>query len=569
MLNDARDLPPGSTLHADICIVGGGPAGLTLALELTRRGREVMLLEGGGTEPDAAAQSLSGGETAGDRFPALEETRWRELGGAAHLWNSQHGAGTGFRGAPLDPIDFEEREWIPGSGWPFGREELEPFYRRAQELLELGPFAYRGADWQRAADPPLPLNASSCVTSVWLFARQQRITVEMRQEVLDSPRAEVWLHANVTRLQPDGASTAVASVHASTPEGVPFQVRARTVILAAGGIENARLLLLSEGARPGGIGNEHGQVGRGFMEHQVAAGGVLTPRNRALLDAAGLYDQRSVNGATVMGQIQFSEDLMRRERLANLSFALYPRHPRHHRIRTQAIHSFEALAGALIRRRMPEDGGKHVREVIRGLDYVLASIVRKASGQRLFPYFVPGPELVHGAGWSNLPDKQRRFGAFEVLIHAEQLPHPDNRITLSDEKDRLGCRRARLEWRWRDADRANVARAQQLFAAEVERSGIGSYAPDLDADGGPRLRHAGLHHHMGTTRMHTDPRHGVVDAHGRVHGMENLYIAGCSVFPTGGFINPTLTIVALAIRMAERLNSTTSPDLHRPTETAA
>lgn len=553
MLHDAHDLPAGAVLDADVCIVGGGPAGTAIALELARRGVDACVLEGGGTEPDPAAQSLHEGTVSGDRYPPLAETRWRQLGGTSHLWNTRLGPDHGFRAAPLDPIDFERRDWVPHSGWPLGREQLEPYYRRAQEFFGLGPYAYEGASWEREEGPRLKLDPAACDTSVWQFSRRERFLEGPVAEAARSPRVAVWLHANVTGLETGASGGVVSRVQAATPEGKRFSVRARTVVLAAGGIENARILLLSGGEEGAGLGNGHDLVGRYFMEHQVVTGGILTPRDPALLDVAALYDERPVDGTWVMGQVRFTEATMRRERLLNLSFALYPRHPRHERIRDQAIHSFESLARAALRLRPPAEAGRHLREVLRSADYVAASLLRKASGQRLFRYFVPGPDLVSGDGWSALPDKRRRFGAFEVLLHTEQLPHPENRVVLSEERDRLGCRRPELRWRWRDEDRENVARAQRLFAAEVERAGIGRYDPRVDAEGRPVLRAAGLHHHMGTTRMHPDPRQGVVDADARVHGVGNLYVAGCSVFPTGGYINPTLTIVAMAMRLADHL----------------
>ncbi|MET0396646.1 MAG: GMC family oxidoreductase [Longimicrobiaceae bacterium] len=555
MLNDARSLLPDAVLEAGVCIVGAGPAGITIALELARRGVDTVVLEGGGTAPDPVVQSLNAGTTTGDCYPPLDETRQRQLGGTPHLWNTRLGSDFGFRAAPLDAIDFERRDWVPHSGWPFGLDELEPYYRRAQEASALGPYAYDGASWAGEQAPQLPLDAATCNTSVWQFSPRETFTVGLVQQVRESPRASVWLHANVTELETDESAGTVTRVRASTPGGTPFTVRAGTVVLATGGIENARLLLLSNRVQRAGLGNGRDLVGRYFMEHQVVTGGILTPHDRAIFDAAALYDERPVRGTWVLGQVRFTEAVMRRERLLNQSFALYPRHPRHHRIRDDAIHSFEALARGALRLRPPPGAGQHLRRVLGSLDYVGASLLRKASGQRLFSHFVRGPDLVEGDGWSALPDRRRRFGAFAVLLHTEQLPHPDNRVVLSEERDRLGCRRAELQWRWREADRDNVTRAQRLFAAEVERAGIGTYAPATDAGGGPVLRAAGLHHHMGTTRMHPDPGQGVVDEHGRVHGVGNLFVAGCSVFPTGGYINSTLTIVALALRLADHLAS--------------
>ena len=145
-----------------------------------------------------------------------------------------------------------------------------------------------------------------------------------------------------------------------------------------------------------------------------------------------------------------------------------------------------------------------------------------------------------------------RYGTLDVIVHAEQAPDRDNRITLSERRDSLGTRMAHLHWEWRPIDIDSVARMQELLKAELARSGVGRL--DLSrVDGRPELFNAGLHHHMGTTRMHADPRRGVVDEECRVHGVGNLFVAASSVFPTGGYINPTLTVLALAIRIADRV----------------
>jgi choline dehydrogenase-like flavoprotein len=178
-------------------------------------------------------------------------------------------------------------------------------------------------------------------------------------------------------------------------------------------------------------------------------------------------------------------------------------------------------------------------------------VARKLSGNRLFRYWEDGPSLT-AAGWSSLPDKPRRFGKVELVVHSEQAPHADNRVTLSDQRDALGSRLPRLHWEWRPIDYDSVRRTLTLLGQELARRSIGQLRV-TECDGRPLLMHAGIHHHMGTTRMHTDPSRGVVDSDCRVHDTPNLFMAGSSVFPTGGYINPTLTIMALSIRLADRL----------------
>ncbi|MGL4618309.1 MAG: GMC family oxidoreductase, partial [Chroococcidiopsis sp.] len=141
----------------------------------------------------------------------------------------------------------------------------------------------------------------------------------------------------------------------------------------------------------------------------------------------------------------------------------------------------------------------------------------------------------------------------ETHLIGEQAPNPDSRITLSRDRDKLGMNRVQLDWRLSPIDKYTIKRSQQLIAEEFERSGLGKMQIELGDDDASWRSLRGSYHHIGTTRMSNNPREGVVDEHCQVHGIHNLYIAGSSVFPTSGLSNPTLTIVALAIRLADRI----------------
>lgn len=556
MFLDARDLEAGALLAGDVCIVGAGPAGLTLARELAARGHDVLLLESGGLTEDPRTQALADGETVGDEYQPLVDTRARRFGGTSHFWNSGRGHGqVGFRVGPLADIDFERREWLPHSvGWPFGLETLEPYYRRVHEAAKLAPFAYAGRAWERGRAACLPVDEALLPTSVWHFGVAESFTEEPQADVAASRRITACLWANVVALETDETGRRVTGLRAACLDGKRFRVAARTVVLAAGGIENARLLLLSTDVQSQGIGNAHGLVGRYFMEHQMVKAGRLVPTDRSLYARCELYDTRNVDGRLMLGKLDLSSSAMRRERLLNGSAAFVPQHRLNHRARDSAVQATITLARHAMRGRVPAGAGALLREAVTYGDYVAATVLRKLSGRRLFPYYLPSPDLVAGATWSALPDQHRRWDWLDVTLHMEQAPHPDNRVTLGERRDALGLPLPRLHWRWNEVDVDTVLRFERLLAAELERAGVGRLELRLD-DGRPHLHHPGLHHHMGTTRMHVDPAQGVVDAHGRVHGVDNLYVAGCSVFPSGGYINPTLTILALAIRQADELAS--------------
>lgn len=552
MIIDALNLAAGTILETIVCVIGSGPAGLAAAHELSASGISTLVLESGGLGPDPVIDSLAQGETDGDAFCSLEITRSRRFGGTANLWDTRWDSGTlGFRGAPLDPIDFEARDWVPGSGWPFGPEHLEPFYRRAHDFSRFGPFEYAPAAWGASDASPLPLDGGLFETRMWLFGSQRTILEERREDLRRSPDATVVLHATAVDLLTQPETSRVTGVRAATAHGTSIEVRARFFVLATGGIENARLLLDSDKVRRDGIGNSSGTVGRYFMEHQMIRGGMVTLRDPALIDRMALYDERHVRGTPVMGRLAPSEAAMRRERLLNVGIAILPRHPRVHRFRWSSLDAFTELTRALRRRTAPQKPAARIGEISRGLDFVAARVARRLSGNRLFRYWEEGPSLT-SAGWSSLPDKSRRFGKLELVVHSEQAPHADNRVTLSDRRDVLGSRMPRLHWEWRAIDIDSVQRTLVLLGRELERSSIGRLRVS-ECDGRPFVMHAGLHHHMGTTRMHTDPTRGVVDGDCRVHDTPNVFIAGSSVFPTGGYINPTLTIMALSIRLADRL----------------
>ena len=555
MLTDARQLPADTTIESDVCIVGSGPAGLTIARELSGRGLRIALLESGGRDFEAAYQQLNEGQVSGDPYYPLEVTRRRQLGGTAQILNSVSGDDfISFRCGPMYPIDLERREGFRHSGWPVDLHHLDPFYRRAQVACGLGAYQYEGEAWSEPGAQPFSSPDDTLGTTVWQFADAAAFTRVAPEAVISAPDVDAYVHASVVELLTDETGQHVTALRIRCLDGKELTARARAYVLAGGGIENPRLLLLSRAVHAAGIGNEHDLVGRFFMEHPVVRCGTLTPDDRDLFNRASLYGMRRVNGTWVVGKLRLSEEVLRREKLLNLSALLLPRHPLHDRFRQESVDSLAALLSGARHLRLPSSAGKHLWNVITGLDYVAAVTARKLSRGALFRYWMPGPTLLGGRPWADLPDKDRRYTHFEVLLHTEQAPDPGNRVRLSDQKDALGVPKAHLEWRWDETSIDNVRRAEAALAREFARAGLGRLDIDVE-DGRPHLVIPGLNHHIGTTRMHEDPRHGVVDANARVHGVSNLFVAGSSVFPTGGYINVTLTIVALAIRLADHLKT--------------
>ena len=450
-------------------------------------------------------------------FP-LRLSRARAFGGSANALLDH-----GLRSSPLDPIDFEQRAEVPGSGWPFDLSALRPYYKRAQPICGLGRARYAAAGWVDSATA-LPLAAADALESV-VYQFGPRSTFPAYLEELASAEAvQLLLHANVVELATDEAGDRVRHLEVATLAGNRLRAQAQLYVLATGGIENARLLLLSRAAtHPTGLGNAHDLVGRHFMEHLHLVAGFVRPDDPAVAATLGFYQPHEVGGTAVEGMLRLREEERRREGLLNAVFHLRPT--------TQARIRPAVRAAGTVRHAWPR--GPFTRKLTRHARAAL----------------VGAPEVARAA-----LGRVRRTAPDRVALGtmAEQAPDPASRVTLGTGRDRLDLPVARLDWRVGDRDRESLRRSVDRIDEELRRAGLGRVEQPLGEERPPTLVRGGWHH-MGTTRMHGDPRHGVVDAEGRVHGTRNLYVAGSSVFPTGGAANPTLTIVALALRLAEHL----------------
>ncbi|HEY9739733.1 MAG TPA: GMC family oxidoreductase [Coleofasciculaceae cyanobacterium] len=549
MLIDARTLPTDEVIETDVCIVGTGPAGLTLARELIGQDFRVCVLESGGLDlPDADTQSLSEVETDGDFVQVPPDSRNRRFGGNSTYWGVNIGKGLlGLRHVPLDEVDFEKRDWLPYSGWPIKRDHLNPYYERAQEVCRLGPFAYEAEDWEDANSPRLPFIGDRVTTRIFQFGPGKAFYQDYRDEINRSSNITTYLHANAVELETDETARTVTRVRVACLQGNKFWVNAKFVILAAGGVESAHLLLLSNKTQKAGLGNENDLVGRFFMDHPLVYGGLFIPASPKLFSSMALYDLRQLSKGTVMGGLALTNEVIRREQLLNTSMLLLPR-PKKYRPSDAAISLKELVTGSGLKEG-PKGVFQHLSNVVTGIGDIASSAYDKLT-KKPEPFW---PNLSTG-GWSQLPNKEQIYNVFEVLHQTEQAPHPDNRLVLASEYDKLGRRKVLMQTRWRDVDIRNVKRAQTVFAEEIARAGLGRYEVELDGEL-PILSTPGTSHHMGTTRMHVDPKQGVVDENCRVHSVSNLFIASSAVFPTGGFGNPTLTIVALAIRIADQVKT--------------
>jgi len=542
MLIDARTLPDAHTIDADLCVVGGGVAGLTIAREFVGHDIDVCVLEQGGLEDEADAQRVNRGEVKGYPYWGLDYARHAQVGGASHRWGLTLADGRkGARFRPLDPIDFEQREEIPFSGWPFSKAELAPYYDRAQALFQIGPDRYDVARWTVPQEELLFRECPSLQTVGFQYGPRTAFTDEYRETVERADNVTVFYHARALAVETNEAGRAVSHIRAATPSGTEMTVRARAFVLAMGGIENARLLLVSTGTHAQGLGNHNDLVGRFFMEHLHFRAGVLWPRE---FSRYPLYTPHDQDGTTVHGKLALRSDVLRRERLRNFCFSLSPTaHPYDPLPTSEAFEAARVTWSTLRRGYLPD-----------------------APWSKLWTLLTKSGALVQHLG-TKLKEKMGEappLQAFSLHHFTEQAPNPDSRVRLSTRKmDRYGQPRARLDWRISDADVRDVLRGVELLKPEVERTDKWRLElTDYEQLPPPGIR--GGFHHMGTTRMHDDPHRGVVNTDGRVHGVANLFVAGASVFPTGGYANPTFTIGALALRLADHLRDELYPRTSRP-----
>lgn len=545
MFVDARLLPTEQVIETEVCIIGSGPAGIAIAREFIGHQTRVCILESGGLDCDSQAQLLSEAITVGDPFLSPQITRNRQFGGNSNVWAIKIGDGQiGVRYAPLDDIDFEQRDWLPYSGWAFPKSHLASFYERAQAVCHAGPFDYSAERWEGDRAPRLPLDPQKIDTSIFQFGPRNAFTHIYREELGQADNITVYYNATVVELEANDSSQAVTHAQVACLPGGRFRVAAKVFVLAKGGLENARLLLLSNKQQSSGLGNQHDLVGRFFMDHPLVDGGMFIPSDPDLFNKTAFYDLRRVNGTAILGKLTPAPALLRSEKLLNSAVLMFPRPSLR---QFDAIVAFKTMAEQLVDKQLPDQFFQRLVQVTKGLDYVaLASFLAATKKQSLLHGFGRG-------GWSELPNNQKRFKAFQLFYQTEQAPDPANRLVLSSERDSLGCQKLELNWYWGQVNRESVRRTHKILAEEIARASLGRLeTPPNELEAGYP---AGVAHHMGTTRMHVDPKQGVVDENCRVHGISNLYIAGSSVFPTGGYANPTLTIVALSLRLADHVKN--------------
>jgi choline dehydrogenase-like flavoprotein len=535
----------------DVCVIGAGPAGIVVALELARSGHSVALVESGGTTADRATQSL--GDTPhfdpSRHAPMALATR-RQVGGASNIW--------GGRCVPYDPVDFDDRPFIPDSSWPLGYDEISPYFQRASDWFFTGDARFRSDEVSGIAHkslvPGLPDgDVLSSTLERWSLPTNFGKEYATALRTTKGLRVETGLTCVQIVTSDDGA--AVSRVECRRLDGGRRDIAARHFVLACGALETTRLLLASDARHAGGIGNHSGLLGRFYMGH--LSGRIARVRFTTHPRATAYAYERDMQGVYLRHRLSFSRECQLREQLPNVvSWLVNPDI-------ADPAHGSGVLSFAYLALSSPTFGPRFVSEAIRraaigeGPRLVWPHVKNMLWDLPATLSFIPAFGVRRFLCWRKVPGffVRSASNAYPLHYHAEQVPNPESKVFLAPDRDDLGMRRLTIDLRYTEQDVSGVLRAHELWDDHLRSSRCGQleyYAGDLRsmvweqaADG---------YHQIGTTRMSTSPEQGVVDPCLRVHGVANLHIASSSVFVTSGQANSTFMIVAFGLRLADHLH---------------
>jgi choline dehydrogenase-like flavoprotein len=533
----------GSDLQHPVLVIGAGPVGLVHALELRRRGVEVMVLAGGIDGFSAEYQAMADADIVdAHRHAPMDMAVRRALGGTSLLW--------GGRCIPFDAIDFAGRPQVPLTGWPLSAADVKPWYRNAMRYLDAGPAEFVAPLPALAAMPDCRFDR----LERWSDGRNLR---QLHAEALANDRGlRICLGAVAVGLDIDPATGHVAGVRVAAASGERATISARAVVVACGGLETTRLLLTTQMHQPMAFGGPEGALGRFYMGHLEGRIADIVFADATLDNALSFFIDR--NGRYVRRRFTIADEVQHRDGLLNL--AAWPDNP----ALAEPAHRSAILSLAYLSLATPKLGAllapeavrrKHLEHGVQGVPRHLANILcgvpeaAREAARFLHGRYLAKPRL---PGFF-IANKARRYAFF---YHAEQAPNPASRVTLTDKRDALGIPRLRIDLRYDEIDARSVIASHRIFDRNLRDAGVAQL--DYTVPGSEQLasvleQATDGYHQIGTTRMSDSPATGVVDRDCRVHGTANLFIAGSSVFPTSGQANPTLLATALAARLAAHI----------------
>jgi choline dehydrogenase-like flavoprotein len=520
---DGREIPKGKIINTDVCIIGGGAAGISIAQEFLSANSSVIVLESGDYNYREQTQSLYDFVNIGHPMRSQQGyiSRNRYLGGTTNTW---HG-----RCAPLDPIDFTKRSWIPDSGWPISYDDIEPFYKKACKVLQIPEFdSFNFSNWSKYIyDYKSNMFDGSINADVYTLADSP---IQMRTKyaplLTESSNIQIILNSNVTEIESDENQSFVKKLIVATLEGNTFFVKAKYFVLTCGGWENARLLLVSRRYNSNGLANDHDIVGRYYMEHPKIRRGKIIPSSKVFKSQIMLWKRRLNKKGYLRLAFKLSENAQKENKLHNHSIELiYP-------------HSWlESVAAS--------------EAILRKLGFSHSAIHKLV---KISPQIFGLLEKIEIAQ-IKMPLQSEYVSLFN---HMEQTPNPESRVMLDNEKDALGVQKLKVKLLISDHEKESMIKFHDIFGNYIKDGDYGTFVSDLPNIREPWDGITDSSHHIGTTRMCENPKKGVVDDNCQVHGINNLFIASSSVFPTGGHANPTFSIVAISLRVADYLKSIVS-----------
>lgn len=501
-------------------VVGSGAAGLAVALRLEEAGEPVLLVESGGDPRDVPAMRAAGvlndGSVVGQPYWGLQAGRARVLGGATELWHGQC--------TRMHPLDLSCRPWVPESGWPIPIGDLAPWYDQAERWFGLSGRGYDRSRWQEHPRlSPLPWSTDRLLDDFTEYTPAPRLGSHYRPHLQRSRLITVLQNATVSRVVvADGRAT---GVEVRTLDGRVEKLTGLNVVLAAGAIENARILMLSDPAGIGlGSGRQH--TGRYLQDHPVVNTLRIHPADPTWLQDRSSHLHRGRQ--RLWPKVRLSPAAQQEEQLLNAN-ALFV-----YEYDEPGMEAARRLVDVMKRRREPEDVLPDVRRAAEAIPALLRTAYRRR---------------VKGLSAG------RPATAVHLQVWLEQAPNPDSRVRLGAATDPLGLPVAEVDWRIGEAEIRTSRQLSTWVAEDLERHGLATVEPlpGMFSDAAWLAAVGDAFHPAGTTRMSADPWSGVVDSNGQVHGVPGLHVAGSSVFPIAGYANPTLTIVALSLRLADRL----------------
>lgn len=505
-----------TSYDADLCIIGGGIAAYTLLSALSDSSMRVIVVERGGMKPGPSQEFEKTCHVSGHSFTGHLEGRYFGLGGTSEYWGGQ--------ALPLEEFDLAKKEWIDFSGWPIKIEDILPYYPDAEKLFQVDPVAYTTDVFKLRSLAPVPWNQSMIKLHFSKWSPRPNFKPNLIDAYSSSAKTDILLNAVVSSLAYDSEKKEVTHIHIQSHTGKKGTIMAKSYVLAAGGIENARILQVSS-TLP-----ENKWIGRMFQDHPTAQVATIHPTDMLSLQR---YFGYFFKGRTrCLPRLSLTAEAQKEKQI----------------LAATAFIQFLPKEGSLFEAMKPV-----YREMSRLKVPSYANLKTLFRGLHNIGEIIPMLKAYWGSRYMYVPNSIPR-----LTIMLEQSPAADSTVGLSSALDAYGIPVADIHWRIPDITIDTLKEFCTMLEAEFSRLSLGRIEWDawVNQDNETIKTHLiDAYHHMGTTRMSPSDASGVVNENCRMHGVQNLYIAGSSVFPTSGHSNPTLTFMALALRLSQHLKS--------------